>query len=95
MLNDDNLKTIDTYQDEMRDQQKADRLAAKVQVHKYTYEMMQNINNNIKYFGQRKVINGTTTAMCICPHCNELWRASINNIKTGSTTNCGCLKQRK
>lgn len=94
MLNDDNLKTIDTYQDEMKEQLRVDRLKTIPQVYKYKYDLLQEVNNGVKYFGQRKVINGTTTALCICPHCNELWRVSLGNIKSGSTTNCGCVKNK-
>lgn len=57
------------------------------------YKLLQNVNNNVRYYGQEKTLKGgDISAMFICPKCDELWRARINNVVRGSTKSCGCKK---
>lgn len=58
--------------------------------YKKTYQMLEEINNGVKYFGQEKFIKGATTALCICPKCNNTWRVVLKSVRRGLSKSCGC-----
>jgi len=56
---------------------------------KKSYKLGEEINNGVKYFGQEKRLqNGAMTAMCVCPVCGELWRATLKFVRNGSSKQC-------
>ncbi len=51
-------------------------------------------DHGIVYFGQRSVVGGkASTALFICPLCNETFRSGIANVRHNNTTQCGCKKR--
>jgi len=59
-----------------------------------SYKLGETIANDIKYFGQEKIVKGERTAVCIC-HCGKSWRVIVSRIARGVVKSCGCRCGRK
>jgi len=60
----------------------------------FQYKLGQEIANGVRYFGREKIVDGKTTAMCVCPDCGELWRVKLHLVNSERTKSCGCKSAR-
>ena len=56
-----------------------------------TYKLGDQVANGIRWWGNvSKDKRSRTTAVFICPRCENTWRCRLSNIISGSTKSCGC-----